>query len=227
MNQKKLDIDIIKKYFGDQQTDHTDRNFAWNNCYKIFKTEKDNETLALHLGFYLASWGMYRGSSGLLQKNHLVHVGAVEILKKEEYQKINGLISNDIVDSIMQLKKELVDYYSAISYKKGIKALKVSATDTLISKIMLGTLACVPAYDRYFIDGLKYYGLKKKDFKKESLIELEGFINENISEIKKSQELAFKKTGFQYPIMKIIDMYFWQIGLDEEVKRELAKNQNN
>ena len=32
------------------------------------------DTTALHLGFYLANWGMFRGSSGLLQNSNLALV---------------------------------------------------------------------------------------------------------------------------------------------------------
>jgi hypothetical protein len=39
---------------------------SWKYCYEVFgdKTKhRDIDYLALHLGFYLASWGMYRGSA--------------------------------------------------------------------------------------------------------------------------------------------------------------------
>lgn len=49
------------------------RNNSRNHCFEAFGRLKDLELLSLHLGFYLASWGMYRGSSGLLQKDFLIH----------------------------------------------------------------------------------------------------------------------------------------------------------
>ena len=33
---------------------------SWNHCFEAFGTLKDTKLLSLHLGFYLASWGMYR-----------------------------------------------------------------------------------------------------------------------------------------------------------------------
>ena len=35
---------------------------------------------AIQLAFYLASWGMYRGSSFLLQRAYSVHLGVIEHL---------------------------------------------------------------------------------------------------------------------------------------------------
>lgn len=34
-------------------------------------SEEQIDTTALHIGFYLANWGMFRGSSGLLQNSNL------------------------------------------------------------------------------------------------------------------------------------------------------------
>ena len=63
--------------------DTFNRYESWKHCYEAFEdVSKDNDYLALHLGFYLASWGMYRGSTGLLQKDYKIHVGAVAIIKK-------------------------------------------------------------------------------------------------------------------------------------------------
>ncbi|WP_298536796.1 hypothetical protein [uncultured Algibacter sp.] len=64
-------ISLNNKQFG--------RYNSWNHCYKAFGNPKlDNNTLSLNLAFYLASWGMYRGSSGLLQKDYKIHIGVVK-----------------------------------------------------------------------------------------------------------------------------------------------------
>src|SRR3989338_201229 len=41
----------------------------------------------------------------------------------------------------------------------------ISPTNTLISKVMLGTLGCVPAYDTSFIQGLRKVEKDKKIFR--------------------------------------------------------------
>ena len=66
------------------------RYLSWEHCYKVFAphigkspTDKDADFLALHLGFYLASWGMYRASSFLFYTvRHLNNID-IEISKTE------------------------------------------------------------------------------------------------------------------------------------------------
>ena len=52
----------------------------------------------------------------------------------------------DDVSQIMKLYNALKDYYSKITYYKPenkTSSLNLAATDTLITKIMLGTIGCV------------------------------------------------------------------------------------
>ena len=62
------------------------RYLSWEHCYQQFrlvrlerdKKEPDLDYLSLQLAFYLASWGMYRGSSFLLQRDYKVHIPIVK-----------------------------------------------------------------------------------------------------------------------------------------------------
>lgn len=80
---------------------------------------------------------------------------------------------------------------------------------------MLGTLGCIPAYDRYFIIGLKQEKIDRS-FSQKSLMQLFDFIDTHRIDITAAQELILSQTKTHYPIMKIVDMYFWQIGYDIE-----------
>src|SRR3989338_7710414 len=71
------------------------RGKSWEHCYIFFRKYKkfrnDNNLLdraALHLGFFLASWGMLRGSSFLLQKDYKFYVPLVDILIEPKYDKL-------------------------------------------------------------------------------------------------------------------------------------------
>jgi len=219
-----LIISTIEKYLSGITADEFHRYKSWDNCFQAFSASKQSESQALELAFYLASWGMYRGSSGLLQKNHLIHKGAVDIVSTKKYQKLkcNGPneVSSENINEILELKNELSNHYSSIYFTKGTdKPKPISPTDTLLSKIMLGTLGCVPAYDRYFIDGLKEMNMQYTSFNSNSLNELFNFIDSNKSEINTAQSLIMTKTQRHYPIMKILDMVFWQIGYNKEVNR--------
>lgn len=195
---------VIKKYIT-QNNQKYQRYNSWNHCYEAFaKIELDNTTLALHLGFYLASWGMYRGSSKLLDRDYLVHVEAVKIIKKYSHLRCSSKYEVTLQDvpSILKLTKELSDYYK--------KKHNVTPTDTLISKIILGTLACLPAFDRFFIDGVKENKKEFKSLKKKSLEKLFEFADNG------KELISLQKVHPQYPKMKFVDMYFWQIGYDKK-----------
>lgn len=118
----------------------------------------------------------------------------------------------------------MADYYSALQFLRQSEKLKISATDTLLSKILLGTIGCVPAFDRYFILGLKEEGIKFSRFDENSLKQLFAFAVHSKDEIQEFQNKVYKKLRLYYPVMKILDMYFWQIGYDKEIeKRRNAK----
>ncbi len=214
-------ISTIKRYSDGIFTDEFHRYKSWEICNDAFNTFPQIDAHTLHLAFYLASWGMYRGSSGLLQKNHLIHQKTVDLIF-ENGQHLNCNSDNEIVkeqiQDIIKLKNSLSEIYSSINYSRGNKHdIPITPTDTLISKIMLGTLACAPAYDRYFIDGLKSRKFQYFTFNEKSLIELFNFIDINSSEIEECQDYLMKGTKKHYSIMKIIDMYFWQLGYEKEI----------
>lgn len=221
-----LKFDIIKKYISDIRNDNCSRYKSWDICNKAFNINKYTNIHPLHLGFYLASWGMYRGSGGLLQKNHLIHEKAVKILYSPKYALLKCNKSNEVninsVPLILKLKDELALYYSSIPFLKKDKNTSkyinklISPTDTLLSKIILGTMACVPAYDEFLIKGIRKSNYDFYKFNEDSLIKLFGFIRDNNAELKKLQNEASKITHYHYPVMKIIDMYFWQKGFDSE-----------
>lgn len=79
----------------------------------------------------------------------------------------------------------------------------------------MGTLGCVPAFDRYFIAGLKEMGRNSFAFDNPSLEDLFVFIDCNKEEIGCLQKMIAKATNKYYPKMKIVDMFFWQIGYDK------------
>ncbi len=203
--------EIIEKFIitSDQEFH---RYNSWNHCYAAFGDNKlSNDILALHLGFYLASWGMYRGSSGLLQKDYKIHIGAVEVIHRYpelRCSKNKEVTSSDIV-TIRALIEDLEEYYQPYSFKTSEGVVKnISATDTLISKILLGTLGCLPAFDRFFIDGVRKEKKKFTTLKERSLKNLFAYTEEHEHLHKLQKEYP------QYPVMKLVDMYFWQIGFD-------------
>ena len=227
-----LIYEIISKYHLLSVRDKHHRFKSWEHCNNFFSKHKGNledENLfdysCLQLAFYLASWGMMRGSTFLLQKDYRIHEYfiknvAMNYKYKKYYAVLNeASISIDDIDGIDELIK-----YTAKVYVDNIKDINgekttVSVTDTLISKILLGVYGIVPAYDSYFVNAIKMYGFKNANLCEDSLKELVDFYYDFQSEFEVCR-LLFEKDGVQYPPMKLIDMYFWQIGY------MLDKNQN-
>src|SRR5258708_798666 len=64
---------------------------SWEHCYRFFRDVKSSgmpahrDHAALHLGFYLASWGMYRGPSFLLKHDYTVHLPVVDCLASSHF----------------------------------------------------------------------------------------------------------------------------------------------
>src|SRR5260370_38140615 len=65
---------------------------SWDHCYSFFQSGfDDDERASLHLAFYLASWGMYRGRSFLIQKDYLIHLDVVKKLRDTKQSLLNNL----------------------------------------------------------------------------------------------------------------------------------------
>ena len=158
-------VDLIIKssteFYNDLNSDENGRYRSWEHCYSNFikargRDDVDYDYLSLQLAFYLASWGMYRGSSFLLQKDYRVHIPVVKELLSEKYDALAGIDCIGFKDAsnqklLQDINSFLEQYYDKIRHEVKEQELKNQLSFTLITKILMGTLGCVPAYDRYFI----------------------------------------------------------------------------
>jgi hypothetical protein len=205
---------VIGKYcsmFSDKQH----RFHSWRHCFTYFNSGKPLNTkiAALHLAFYLASWGMYRGSSFLLWKDYTVHIGAVNILEMYTYlAKVDFLTlsyESKSFKDIFKLKQELIDYYSAVKKSSYSKSKRDAITDTLVTKVILGTLACVPAYDRYLKLGIRHLQIGSDSFTEKNFVQIIEFYKRNHETFTVAKnKLNLKNTT----PMRLVDMYLWQVG---------------
>lgn len=225
INTVDLILESSVKFYDTLKKDENGRYRSWEHCYSNFINARDNKNaewdyLSLQLAFYLASWGMYRGSSFLLQKDYKIHIPVVKELLKEEYDPLAGI---DCVELKREKNQRLLEktnafldeYYSNI--RDEVKNIKVrnQLSSTLITKILMGTLGCVPAYDRYFISGIKKQKVASGNYNMKSIGQLVDFYESNIVELENIRK-DMKVNGMAYPQMKILDMAFWQIGLDSD-----------
>lgn len=237
MDRAKLVIDAAFRFYKRLMEDPNGRFRSWEHCYKRFYNVRisqngniDYDNLSLHLAFYLASWGMYRGSSFLLQKDYRVHVPVVKILLKKQYKCLYDLNcielrKTEIMNKLKDLETSIKNEYAVI--RKSVKETDVQkdVSDTLITKILMGTLGCVPAYDRYFIDGVKALKVSTGTYSKESLLRLVDFYKENQDRFEEARK-EFWIGNLQYPQMKVLDMGFWQYGLEHQKDYVVKKNKS-
>lgn len=235
----KNDIEEIVYQFCECCENGPTRYRSWIWCYEKFKEnfigenkEKINDDtydyLALNLAFYLASWGMYRGSSLILQFDYKIYIGLIK--------KLPANLSLDEIGDIAETFSKILKYFER---KKGEYKNKYSLpnpTATLATKILMGIYGITPAFDRFFVDGVK--STLKNDALKEIkptwlnsknpknfenvIVALKEFINNNkIKEQtrKLNKENSDQMQDYQLPPMKIVDMYFWQLGYNAQIPK--------
>lgn len=221
--------DLIKekslRFYKDLKSNENSRYLSWEHCYSLFVKARDEEDidedyLSLQLAFYLASWGMYRGSSFLLQRDYKIHIPVVREVLSNKYDSLVGVNCSSYLDEAnLALLKEinlfLKDYYGKIRSDVKKQEIKKDISDVLITKILMGTLGCVPAYDRYFASGITKTKVAKGNYDDESIIQLVKFYEDNKIELEKARE-DMKIQDIPYPQMKVLDMGFWQFGFDLE-----------
>ena len=220
-------IDAAQTFYDDARANENGRSRSWEHCYRVFRDARtdpfpDYDYLSLHLAFYLASWGMYRGSSFLLQKDYKVLSPIVEKVLKPEYDCLFGvacadLRNDDIRAQLKKLYDDIAEHFDPIREKVAGREVTTPVSPVLITKILMGTLGCVPAYDSFFQDGAKYLGLEHNSYKEKSLRELADIYeahNDRLEEARRGMRVG----DLIYPQMKLLDMGFWQVGYDQETK---------
>ena len=94
-------ISAAQAFYDDARANENGRSHSWEHCYRVFRDARtdpspDYDYLSLHLAFYLASWGMYRGSCFIFHKDYKVHTPIVEKVLKPEYDCLFGLACTDV-----------------------------------------------------------------------------------------------------------------------------------
>jgi len=212
--------EIVNKYLV--LGNHEHRYTSFDYCYNYFKVEndltKDMEKSCFELAFYLASWGMFRGSSFLLQKSAKYFVKTIEYINSLEkhYWNIDvDSYNNETYEKIFEIYQNL--YMRVMNF--------TSADVTLITKMILGIFGAVPAYDDFFRKSFKTISNSRcgfTKFNKKSLSIIKEFYDFNKTIIDKMSNETFtydfisgEKTNINYPKVKIIDMYGFTLSMKE------------
>lgn len=191
--------------------DPSARYTSFDYCYNHFQQHRAGvktwgeptgmEVSCLQLGFYLASWGMLRGSAELLQRSarHLVPlVETIADVPPEVWDLDLDGYNSDGIDLVF---RTAADVHHALR--------PLQASDILVTKIMLGVFGCVPAFDTYFKKG---FGVST--FSKGSLRQVGEFYRSNASHIDALRQPTLDFTTGQpttrpYTRAKVVDMIFF------------------
>jgi hypothetical protein len=191
------------------------RYASFDYCFNYFQSYREHGRLSdlvrgdtlqlscLQLGFYLASWGMFRGAADLLQRSAKHLVPLIEVIAKApaDIWRIDAHLYGDgHCQVIFEMARRIR------------MALAGEASDILVTKIMLGVFGCVPAFDAYFKKGFEVATFGPKALRK-----LGDFCRENTDLIERGRvhTLEFEsgqEAGRRYTRAKVIDMIFFTAG---------------
>lgn len=218
-------IDAAQTFYDDARATENGRSRSWEHCYRAFRDARtdpspDCDYLSLHLAFYLASWGMYRGSSFLLQKDYKVLVPIVEEVLKPEYDCLFGvacvgLREDEVQARLTEVYKRISAHFWPIRNEVAGREVPTPVSPVLITKILMGTLGCVPAYDRFFQDGVATYKVTTREYSPNSVLKLVDFYEEHNDRLEEARR-GMRTDDLIYPQMKLLDMGLWQIGFEKD-----------
>ena len=214
------------------------RDASFDFCYGYFQTHRhqltDNMQLScLHLWSYLGSWGMLRGNGKLVtecsMKVFADVITYIETLNDSDW----SLDLPDYADAakrnrIIEIYNRLTDIIAKI--KVGGYEIGIGATPTLVTKIMLGTLGCVPALDDNFTTVFRaefdadkpHCGFRR--LTNQTLVYCYDFYKDNqaVFDSLKYPVIDFDGNPVKdlyYPKAKLLDMYGFNTGIEIELQK--------
>ncbi|MDI6816878.1 MAG: hypothetical protein QME41_06785 [Actinomycetota bacterium] len=191
------------------------RYASFDYCFNYFQSFRESESISelaspaniqlscLQLGFYLASWGMLRGSAELLQKSARHFVPVIKAITSTE-PSLWELDANCYTES--NIERLLKQAYT-------IRHANGGMSDILVTKVMLGVFGNVPAFGNNFKRGFGVATFGAKALKK-----IAAFYNDNAEVIDKYRVptldfVSGAPTRRCYTRAKVIDMVFFIEGM--------------
>lgn len=213
-----IEFNINKYIYGDGKSkgiNPYERYASFDYCFNYFQVFRDSKYISeiaskkyiqqscLQLGFYLASWGMLRGSAALLTKSMKIYEPIMDFIAQSDitlWEIDAGSYTNENIEILLKYEKQL---------EAVLEIDNKPPSSILTTKIMLGVFGNVPAFDTYFKKGLGV-----STFGKKSLLKIEKFYNDNCELIDKHRVFTLDfDTGMNsqrnYTRAKVIDMVFF------------------
>jgi hypothetical protein len=219
IGRKVLNIeDSIKSFKGDGNPERRSASFDYCfNYFQAFREEgnaakiaaKKNMLLScLHLGFYLASWGMFRGSSGLRSRSLKQFEPVVNLIARTPgyvWAIDAHCYSEEARQSVVTTANQIQE---ALHGPDGAWPTKTVAT-----KIMLGVFGNVPAFDSRVVAGLRKARLTGR-FGYRALRDIGRFYHDHQEIIDSHRDFTLdfasgQPTRRRYTRAKVIDEIFY------------------
>lgn len=215
MNRDNVDIDAaVTAYLGGRLD--TARYASFDYCFNYFRSFRDAgdtaaladpdhlQTSCLQLGFYLASWGMFRGKADLRNHSAKRLAPVVDTIVAAP----DAIWDVDVHDYSPDVQTLVFDVARTLRH-----TLPGGQSQTLVTKTMLGVFGCVPAFDRFF-----RVGFGASTFGPKALAAIEAYYRANAESLDRYRvpTLDFATgapTGKTYTGAKVIDMVFFTAGL--------------
>lgn len=126
------------------------RILSWDFCFEHFadleRVRSDRQASCMQLGYYLASWGMLRGSSYLFKNTNARHyLQALDVIERYT-SEMRGLTPADF--GTRRSQELLVSVYQELGdalLPEGGRRI------TLVTKTMMGVWGVFPSLDSYFM----------------------------------------------------------------------------
>lgn len=195
------------------------RALSWDFCLEHFsdpeRVKSDRQASCMQLGYYLASWGMLRGSSYLFKSTNARHYLPVLDVIEEYTPSMAGLTPDRFSEEPVQ--DLLLDAYRDLGdalLPEGGRRI------TLVTKVMMGVWGVFPSLDTYFLKTFRGlasdYGWSEffSRFDRSTIARVGDFYIQNRDEIDalsaRYQTMDFdsgQASGRTIPPAKIIDIY--------------------
>ena len=208
----------ICSFMGDRQPEA--RYASFDYCFNHFQSFRERGRITdiaasenvllscLHLGFYLASWGMLRASSELPKRSLRQFEPVIELIAgtpSDIWEIDANHYSDDVCDTLVIVAN---DIQKALRYPDG-----TWPTRTLATKIMLGIFGSVPAFDSRVMQGLRKTGRTGR-FGVRALLDIGHFYADHHEVIDRHRESTLDvATGLPtqrlYTRAKVIDQIFF------------------
>lgn len=174
---------------------------------------------ALHLGLYLANWGMFRGSSGLLRINlDFFEAFVAHLFEGQGVPRSFWRTSfEEFAPGNKRRERAGAELNEAVARIKEFGDGTVTWTPTLVSKILMGVWGQIPAFDIYFLAGWRSFVVARPRLDLQKRLRVDAGSAEDLA--RAQAFCGWKLGGYRtrhgrnsYPAGKVIDMAFFRYG---------------